>query len=486
VIVTCPGQSHGKKLCLLSMALITMLAACGVGRSRNPSPSPPATVMPAEAVTITYSPSQGGAARGPDPHRGLRELATRFQETHPHITVEIQPPDLHSGMGIQDMARSADCFAWYPRLRDAEIREVILNLQPFLDSDPSFTLDDFYPSLLEPFIWQGQLWGLPGDAQPYVIKYNKDLFDAAGVDYPSVGWTTDDFLRAAVLLTRGRGQEKQYGFVPAAFEFQELSLMLERLGADLLDTTVDPPTLAFATPSAAAALRWYVGLSTEHGVKPVFITNITDLADDSETASAAFQEREALIKQGRAAMWTLMEFWELTSDPEGLRVGVAPVPAGAAGDLAAYTSVAGYFISAETKAPQACWEWIAYLTAQAEAVEGAPTRRSVVQSEAYRQEVGAERAAAYGASLDGHRSISFQVLRDQDWLVAGYVVWLIRAYGQVVEGQATVEHALDLAQRAFDDYRACVIVHDALSDEKGWQACLVEVEPALADLLPQE
>lgn len=262
--------------------------------------------------------------------------------------------------------------------------------------------------------------------------------------------------------------------------------MLERLGARLLDTTVDPPTLALATSSTVEALHWYTDLSLQHGVKPVFITNIADLADDSETAQAVFKEREAIVKEGRAAMWTLMESWELTSDPEGLRVGVAPVPAGVGGDVAAYTSVAGYFISAHAQAPQACWEWITYLTAQPEAVEGSPTRRSVVQSEAYRQRVGAERAVVYEASLDGHRSISFQSFRDQDWLFAGYILWLTRAYGQVVEGHTTVEHALDLAQRAFDDYRACVIVHDAVSDEKEWQACLIEVEPTLADLLSAE
>jgi len=463
-----------------------LLASCGVSRRPGPTPSPPATATPAEVVTISFSPSRGTPARGPDPHGELRELAARFRETHPYITVEIKPPEIRSGMDIQDIARDVDCFTWYPRLRDPETREVILNLQPFLESDTSFITEDFYPSLLAPFIWEGRLWGLPSDAHPYVIKYNQDLFDAAEVDYPSAGWTIDDFLRTAVLLTRGRGEEKQYGFVPAIFEFQELTLMLEHLGVRLLDTTVDPPTLVLNTPSTAEALRWYVGLSTDHGVKPVFITDVADLAGSEEAASTVFNEREALIRESRAAMWTLMENWELASDPEGLRVGVVPLPAGAGGNLAAYTSVRGYFISAHTKAPQACWEWITHLTAQPEAAEGSPARRSVVQSEAYHQQVGAERAAAYGASLEGDRPVSFQSFSDQDWLLAGYVVWLPRAYGQVAEGQATVEHALDLAQRAFDDYRACVIVRDVLLDREAWQACLVETDPSLAGLFGGE
>ena len=50
------------------------------------------------------------------------------------------------------------------------------------------------------------------------------------------------------------------------------------------------------------------------------------------------------------------------------------------------------------------------------------------------------------------------------------------------EGKATVEESLAAAQQTFDDFRACVIVHDAMSDEKEMQACLMEIDPVLAGL----
>lgn len=178
-----PRRIDGGKSLLLLIVTATLLASCG-GKREAPSLSPPASPTPAEVVTISFSPSRGTPARGPDPHGELRELATRFREIHPHITVEINPPEIRSGMSIQGIARDVDCFTWYPRLRDPETREAIIDPQPFLESDTSFTTEDFYPSLLEPFIWEGQLWGLPSNAQPYVIKYNMDLFDAAEVSYP--------------------------------------------------------------------------------------------------------------------------------------------------------------------------------------------------------------------------------------------------------------------------------------------------------------
>jgi ABC-type glycerol-3-phosphate transport system substrate-binding protein len=227
------------------------------------------------------------------------------------------------------------------------------------------------------------------------------------------------------------------------------------------------------------ALRWYANLTTKYGVKPAFVTDFAKLLEEM---SSAYEERQMLIKDGQAAMWDISESWELREDPEGLNVGVAPVPAGAGRSAGTYTSVSGYFISAHTEARQACWEWITYLTEQPGAVWAVPARRSVIESEAYRQQVGAERAAAYQASVaavDGPFGSQFG---DQPWLMLA-ILWLFHAHGQVVEGEASVEEALDAAQRTFDDFRTCIIAHDAFSDQEQGLACLAEADPELADVL---
>jgi len=379
---------------------------------------------------------------------------------------------------MKDIAESADCFGWSPSFQEPGSAEAIISLDPFLEADP-LTADDFYPSLLKQFHWQGQTWGLPGQAIPYVIKYNKNLFDAAGVNYPAPNWTTDDFLELAIALTRGEGEDKQYGFVALPFDFLELMVMLERRGANLVDESVDPPTMALNAPSTVEALRWYADLTTKYGVKPAFVTDFFELLGEMDSA---YQEGQMLIRDGRAAMWDISESWELRQDPAGLNVGVAPVPAGAGRSAGSYTSVSGYFISGHTEARRACWEWITYLTEQPGAVWAVPARRSVVQAEAYRQQVGAERAAAYEASVaavDGPLGSQFG---EQSWLMFA-MLWLFRAHGQVVEGEASVEETLDAAQRTFDDFRACIIAHDAFSDQEQWLACLGEADPTLADVL---
>ncbi|WP_404403473.1 ABC transporter substrate-binding protein [Pelagibacterium halotolerans] len=68
-----------------------------------------------------------------------------------------------------------------------------------------------YGGLLEELTVDGGLYGLPFRADFWLVYYNKDLFDAAGVDYPTNDWTWDEFYEKARALTSGFGADKVYG-----------------------------------------------------------------------------------------------------------------------------------------------------------------------------------------------------------------------------------------------------------------------------------
>ena len=442
-------------------------------------PAPPFAVATPEeesapdvAVEITFTP-------GVDSHdlQRYRQLAERFQQTHPGISVEVEPAPSSYLRDLQIQASAADCFLGYPNIQDPENRTAILDLSPFLDTDPSFTIGDFYPTLLEPFTWQGQLWGLPIEVETYVIEYNKDLFDDAGLNYPASDWTIDEFLPLARALTQGEGEARQYGFAPEAYEGYVLPLILERLGAELIDESTDPPAVHFDDPSTAKALGWYVELATVHDLRPIFVTDLAELAEGSSSEG----EREEMIEDGRVAMWVSSGVGSaMAHDRDGLRVGVVPFPIGSGG-AGGYRSPKGYFISAQAEAPQVCWEWITFLTGQPEAAQGLPARRPVAESEAYWQQVGEERAVAYRASVAGLER-PFQLSSEAAWL-RGVTYWLFQAYGRVLEGRVSVEEALRDAQRKADEYRICVVAHNAFYHQEEWQVCSKEVDPTLPDFL---
>ena len=61
--------------------------------------------------------------------------------------------------------------------------------------------------------------------------------------------------------------------------------------------------------------------------------------------------------------------------------------------------------------------------------------------------------------------------------------WLGRAYDQAVKGEASVEEALNTAQKMAEDYHACVVMNDVLGDQDGWQDCMLEVDPDMPEIL---
>uniref|UniRef100_UPI000A9EBC7E extracellular solute-binding protein n=1 Tax=Clostridium sp. NkU-1 TaxID=1095009 RepID=UPI000A9EBC7E len=89
------------------------------------------------------------------------------------------------------------------------------------DKNQLLPLDDFmkkdnvdlsvYNGAAEQLQYNGATYGLPYRSDWYVLYYNKDLFDAAGVAYPSNDMTWDEYDALAAKLTSGEGSSKVYG-----------------------------------------------------------------------------------------------------------------------------------------------------------------------------------------------------------------------------------------------------------------------------------
>lgn len=69
---------------------------------------------------------------------------------------------------------------------------------------------DVHPSLIEAFMYKGQLFQLPIDFNAANIYYNQKTFDNAGLGRPADDWTVDDFLS----VTRALRQSNARPFVP--------------------------------------------------------------------------------------------------------------------------------------------------------------------------------------------------------------------------------------------------------------------------------
>jgi multiple sugar transport system substrate-binding protein len=68
-----------------------------------------------------------------------------------------------------------------------------------------------YGGTTEQIAVNGEVYALPFRSDFWLIFYNKDLFDAAGVPYPSNDITLDEYDALARRVTRGTGANKIYG-----------------------------------------------------------------------------------------------------------------------------------------------------------------------------------------------------------------------------------------------------------------------------------
>jgi ABC-type glycerol-3-phosphate transport system substrate-binding protein len=122
-----------------------------------------------------------------------------------------------------------------------------------------------------------------------------------------------------------------------------------------------------------------------------------------------------------------------------MRWGMAPLPRDA--QSATLTLVDGYFISAQTQHPEACWNWISFLSTQLPALR-APVRRSLAESDEYERQVGAQVAAVVRASIEDALLLSPELAEFEDALdLFG------QAFEAIFSGRSTPEEAMSWAQQ---------------------------------------
>jgi len=356
-------------LCALALALLIPVAGCAKA------------VPTTEPVSISFACSETDADT-------YRQLVQVFSDRYPSITVEVQSqrPDRYGGFRRMEQA---DIFV-YSQFAMSEFLEekLILNLTPFIEQDPSFKTSDFYPGTISLFARDGKSWAIPAGVDTMVMYYSQDLFDRAEVSYPRIGWTWSDFLDAALALRDQ--QAKVFGYVPSSDTTDALTFIYQH-GGRILDDLANPTRSTFDDPLAIEALDWYSKLFFSYNVAPT----------REQTAEVFRQGAVAYgIQDNQVAMWTGMlseRGGKLGGTPWTMRWGVVPLPRDR--EPAALTLLDGYYISARTEYPDACWRWVSFLTQQMPSGQ-IPPRRSLVESADYKAKVGNDVVATIAASME--------------------------------------------------------------------------------------
>ncbi len=202
---------------LLALAMAgTLLAACGSSASpastaASASTGSTAASTPAEAEEVTIKVSTWDATTNP----ADTDAIAAFEKAYPNIHVElmdIPSADYVTKLNVM-LNGGSDLDAFW--IKEADGTKAFVDKGQLLDLTDRIAADGVdlsaYNGMDKNFNFDGKQYALPVRTDYYVMFYNKDVFDAAGVEYPSNDWTWDDFEATAAKLTSGEGTNKTYG-----------------------------------------------------------------------------------------------------------------------------------------------------------------------------------------------------------------------------------------------------------------------------------
>ena len=299
-----------------------------------------------DAVELTYF----TFSAAPDHLEDLDRIIAGFEEENPGVTIEVQTAafdDYFTQLQTRVAGGSApDTFELnYENFVTYAEAGTLLDLDATVGDavDPSV----FYPRAYEVFAQDGTQYGLPATFSNVVLFYNADLFDAAGMDYPTADWTWDDEAAAAEALTDA--DAGVWGtFQPVSF-FEYFKVLAQNGGEFF---TADGTDVAFDSPEGVEAAEWL--LSKVGTIMPT-------------EADMGGQDDAAMFKSGQLAMWH-NGIWQFAAMADADFTWDVVVEPGNTTDASHFfaNAVVG---SATTEHPDEAAAWLQYIASSDTAVQ---------------------------------------------------------------------------------------------------------------------
>ena len=264
-----------------------------------------------EPVTITWWTL--ASAESPEP--AIRAVVEAFEAEHPNIKIDVtimaesaygdlMNTTIGAGEGAPDIAYFWET-PWLPHTLDITDR---------LEADPDLSRDDYFEEYFNNWaVYNDRVVGLPFTVGANFVMYNKDVFDEAGVDYPTADWTPWDYIEIAKALTdpdkRRWGGDRPRGPFRAIWR---------NIGATKPYSDDSTTVEGYINgPDAVAAYTWLWDL-VDSGATPT--------PADIEVLGTEGTGPVDLFIAGRLGMATLNNGHMITAANAGVNFGVVPEP----------------------------------------------------------------------------------------------------------------------------------------------------------------
>ncbi len=309
-----------------------------------------------------------------------------FEEQYPNINievVEISPDEYANKLNAMVIAGNEPdvIIAWESDIKRYIDNGIIIELNDYIDETDAFVMDDLVTNInIMNDEGVSGVYGLPWCYAVALLYYNKDMFDEAGISYPTDDWTWQDFEDAAVALTKRDtdGKVTQWGASGVA-------LWDEMAGAAGDDIANMDGKLLFGN-GLRRALEYQYKLTHDLKVIPEPVTGAS-IIDPFASGTTAMS---------KSGSWFIPNYKDLD-----FKWDIALLPM----DKRHYSTLftGWYTIASKSKNKDAAWKFIEYMMSDegqrdiGELLANPPSRRSLDAEGAYR--VGGDNGPTYWEAI---------------------------------------------------------------------------------------
>ena len=347
------------RLSTLVMIVSVLLAACGTPAA-TPAPAEPQVITNTVVVTATAGPTEPAEpveityytfSAAPDHLKEMDQMVQLFEAEHPNIKVKVEtaPFDQYFTK-LQTLiagGTAPDVFELnYENFVTYADKGLLLDLSPLMKADTTLNTDVYSERANSAFSYNSMQLGLPATFSTVMLFYNKDLFDKAGVAYPTADWTWADAVEAGKKLN---DPDNGVWGLYSGVQFWEFYKKAAQNNCKFFSD--DKTKVTINSPECVQALQTMVDMVKKDKVVP-------------SAADMGGQSDGDMFKAGKLAMdvtgiWMFSAYkdaplqWDVTVEP-----GMA--------NKATHFFANGVSVFAATKHPQEAYEWVKFFTSNPE------------------------------------------------------------------------------------------------------------------------
>lgn len=288
-----------------SVAAVALLASCTSGGANGSGDDVADASLSAEISYGFWDASQQPA---------MEQIVADFNEEYPNIKITSQVTPYTNYFTKLQTQGSSDTLPDVFWINGPNFQLYASNdlLAPVTDAiDPA----DYPEALNDLYTFDGEQYAVPKDFDTVAVFYNKAIFDKAGVEYPTEGWTWDEFHTKAKAISDALAAEGIFGTASGLSGGQEMyyNTILQAGGYVISE---DGVTSGYDDPKSIAGLQFIADLIAD-GSSPS-LSGLSDTTPDQ------------WFVNGKSGMfWT--GTWsnaQLLASPIVDSIGLAPLPKG--------------------------------------------------------------------------------------------------------------------------------------------------------------